>query len=523
MNTALLMRKQTLLLAAVLLLIHVEFSTAHRFSWSAAIKPIVSQHHYSSPTRQASYRQRLDLATADEVDNAVAESAVLRHNNKEKKRQLQQPSSAYIFKRRAREPAATALDESYSDQYQSEALAAIPCSHTKTITRSQTAFSSSSPAVGSKLPPPTPRHSTSTSQTRSSPSLTPTSTRALNFWENMFCGAISRSLAQTIMHPANSMKTMLQNDSTRGQSMLNLLQPKHLHRLTRGAGANLLLSVPSGAVNFAVLEMVRKRLGQLTENAKDSSKNSDRKLLQGPSLDFLSSCISTIACSVVSTPQMVITDNIMAGNYPHLAGAIQGIGGNMGIAGFYRGWWPGLVGKIPSYAITWTLFQQLKQLRTHMSQRPAKDWENAFMGCIASGTTVSILIPLDTIKTRLVTQMANAPNAYKGILDCAVRVAKEEGVGAFYRGLPPRLVSVVPMIGIQFGLYEFMRRTLLDRTVSDAIKERQQKLLDDGLYERDAVFEETLMEVAASADDPNPAPHFMKRFTNKNKSKRLLR
>jgi solute carrier family 25 S-adenosylmethionine transporter 26 len=62
------------------------------------------------------------------------------------------------------------------------------------------------------------------------------------------------------------------------------------------------------------------------------------------------------------------------------------------------------------------------------------------MGCIASATTVSIMIPMDTIKTRLVTQMANSPNAYKGIIDCAVRVAREEGMGAFYKGLPPRLV-----------------------------------------------------------------------------------
>ena len=47
------------------------------------------------------------------------------------------------------------------------------------------------------------------------------------------------------------------------------------------------------------------------------------------------------------------------------------------------------------------------------------------------------------------TGRAITENAYKGIVDCAVRVFREEGIGAFYRGLPPRLVSVVPMIGIQ--------------------------------------------------------------------------
>ena len=126
------------------------------------------------------------------------------------------------------------------------------------------------------------------------------------------------------------------------------------------------------------------------------------------------------------------------------------------------------------------------------------------------------MIPIDTIKTRLVTQMANAPNGYQGIVDCAVRVAREEGIGAFYRGLPPRLVSVVPMIGIQFGVYEFMRRTLLDRHVmSEALKQQQ---LDRGTYGSEAVFEEALMEVAASSDDPSPAPHFLERISNRKRS-----
>ena len=59
------------------------------------------------------------------------------------------------------------------------------------------------------------------------------------------------------------------------------------------------------------------------------------------------------------------------------------------------------------------------------------------------------------MKTQLVTQM-NYPDLvpYMGINDCFWRILKEEGVGAFYRGLVPRLLSVVPMIGIQFGVYE---------------------------------------------------------------------
>lgn len=365
----------------------------------------------------------------------------------------------------------------------------------------------------------------------------PANNRPLVFWENMICGAISRSVAQTIMHPANTMKTMLQNSqrssgggaSGSGVTMMELLQPSQFRRLTAGAGANFVLSVPQGAVNFAVLEFVRKQLGGLVDTTGFLARN---KAALGPGLDFVSSAISTVACSVVSTPQMMITDNIMAGNYPNMPAAIKGLSSQHGVRGFYAGWWPGLVGKIPSYALTWTFFQQLKRLRDRVSHRPATDIENSIMGCLASGTTVCIMIPMDTIKTRLVTQAGRAiasDQAYKGIIDCAVRVAREEGVGAFYRGLPPRLVSVVPMIGIQFGVYEFMKRVMQKRQIEvmllaeekklaakraslqlKSVSDKKARLSGIGDYESEEVLQEAAMEVAASPEHPYPAPRFHK-------------
>ena len=63
---------------------------------------------------------------------------------------------------------------------------------------------------------------------------------------------------------------------------------------------------------------------------------------------------------------------------------------------------------------------------------------------------LSIMIPMDTVKTRLVTQTAQPGVVpYKGVLRTLSRIVKEEGVGPIYRSLTPRLVSVVPMIGIQ--------------------------------------------------------------------------
>eukprot|EP00594_Rhizosolenia_setigera_P011548 CAMPEP_0178958022 /NCGR_PEP_ID=MMETSP0789-20121207/11312_1 /TAXON_ID=3005 /ORGANISM="Rhizosolenia setigera, Strain CCMP 1694" /LENGTH=349 /DNA_ID=CAMNT_0020640483 /DNA_START=471 /DNA_END=1520 /DNA_ORIENTATION=+ len=349
----------------------------------------------------------------------------------------------------------------------------------------------------------------------------------------MVCGATSRSVAQTIMHPANTMKTILQSRSTATGSKATfreLARPKNLKLLTRGAGAQFILSVPHGAVNFAVLEFVRRRMTILAQKSLQQSKgkfadDSDSKL--GPGLDFLSSAISTVCCSIVSTPQMMITDNIMAGTYPNLVGAISGITKKDGILGFYTGWFPGLAGKIPSYGLTWTFFQQLKRMQLVIYKRDPKDYENSIMGCIASATTVCILIPMDTIKTRLVTQ-ANYPDLvpYKGIIDCAKRVKAEEGMIAFYRGLAPRLFSVVPMIGIQFGVYEFMKKVMLAASTAELSNDYRRKIMNSGIsqnqdYESD--FAGVAMEVAADDDQPFPAPKFHRIKSRPSKVKRSTR
>jgi hypothetical protein len=83
------------------------------------------------------------------------------------------------------------------------------------------------------------------------------------------------------------------------------------------------------------------------------------------------------------------------------------------------------------------------------------------MGCIAAVTAVFVMLPMDTIKTRINTSSSAGMDPYKGIIDAAWRIAHEEGYATFYKGMTPRLISVVPMIGIQFGLKEYMKKTML--------------------------------------------------------------
>ena len=121
-------------------------------------------------------------------------------------------------------------------------------------------------------------------------------------------------------------------------TMSQIAKAENINMLTRGAGAQLALSIPHGAVNFAVLEYVRSRMNALTMKSEWASKKKESNAAFGPAMDFVSSAVATVCCSAVSTPQMMIVDNIMAGTYPNLFKAVRGLSADRGIAGFYTGW-----------------------------------------------------------------------------------------------------------------------------------------------------------------------------------------
>lgn len=160
-------------------------------------------------------------------------------------------------------------------------------------------------------------------------------TDQLTYMQTMTAGALSRTMAQTLMHPANTYKTLLQvRGSGKAGGVLSKLTPE---RLLRGVDAQFIMSLPHGAFYFFVIDQVKTKLSTVM----DSKFN----FLQ----DFASSTISTVFCSIVSTPQMVLTDRLMAGVYPTTMDAVRNILKTEGIAGMYTGWWPALAQKIPSY------------------------------------------------------------------------------------------------------------------------------------------------------------------------------
>ncbi|KAF0695186.1 Aste57867_13993 [Aphanomyces stellatus] len=84
-----------------------------------------------------------------------------------------------------------------------------------------------------------------------------------------------------------------------------------------------------------------------------------------------------------------------------------------------------------------------------------------FTGMVAGMLGPVFNTPVDVAKTRLMAQSNKVGEAakYNGMVHCIQTVAKEEGFGALYRGLIPRMARVAPGQGITFAVMEFVCKT----------------------------------------------------------------
>ena len=91
---------------------------------------------------------------------------------------------------------------------------------------------------------------------------------------------------------------------------------------------------------------------------------------------------------------------------------------------------------------------------------------------ICCSLTHGALTPVDVVKTRLMTQVASEGVVlYKGAGDACVRILKEEGVGAFYKGIVPRVSYVAPLFGISATINTLTKRAFVQRKKSKLAQE----------------------------------------------------
>ncbi|KAJ5147721.1 hypothetical protein N7526_001073 [Penicillium atrosanguineum] len=116
-----------------------------------------------------------------------------------------------------------------------------------------------------------------------------------------------------------------------------------------------------------------------------------------------------------------------------------------GLAAFYRGLAPNLIGNSTSWALYFLCYSSFKD--AICSYREREGWmltsSDYFLASGTAGALTSIITnPIWVIKTRMLSTGSQVPGAYPSFVSGARQIYCTEGVPGFYRGLVPALFGV---------------------------------------------------------------------------------
>lgn len=141
----------------------------------------------------------------------------------------------------------------------------------------------------------------------------------------------------------------------------------------------------------------------------------------------------------------------------HIMPAVRDIWRDGGILGFFRGNGLNVLKVAPESAIRFYTYETLKKLIAKAKGDEEKTNIGAsgrlFAGGLAGAVAQTAIYPMDLVKTRLQTYVCEGGKVPKiGAMSRDILV--QEGPRAFYRGLVPSLIGIIPYAGIDLAAYE---------------------------------------------------------------------
>ena len=134
---------------------------------------------------------------------------------------------------------------------------------------------------------------------------------------------------------------------------------------------------------------------------------------------------------------------------------------NLGLVGLYKGASACLLRDVPFSGIYFPTYNHLK--RDFFGEGPNKKLgilQLLTAGAIAGMPAAYLTTPCDVIKTRLQVEARKGETKYTSLRHCARTVYREEGLRAFFKGGPARVLRSSPQFGFTLASYEFLQKIL---------------------------------------------------------------
>lgn len=294
----------------------------------------------------------------------------------------------------------------------------------------------------------------------------------LGFFENFMLSGIAAGISKTAAAPIERVKLLVQNqDEMIKQGRLDkpytgvldctkrVMATEGIAPFWRGNLANVLRYFPTQALNFAFKDSI-KAMFKVDKSASPTTKFAVNIASGG----FAGSLSLTVVYSLDFARTRLANDNKSKDGTRQYNGLIDVYKKTLatdGISGIYRGFVISCVGIFIYRGMYFGLYDTLKPILIG-------DGGSAFLSFFLGwGVTIVaglMSYPIDTIRRRMM-MTSGGGVAYKGSIDCAAQIMKNEGFMSMMKGAGANILRGVAGAGV-LSLYDKMQQLLFGKVYS---------------------------------------------------------
>mmetsp|Transcript_19142 Transcript_19142/g.53311 ORF Transcript_19142/g.53311 Transcript_19142/m.53311 type:complete len:300 (+) Transcript_19142:63-962(+) len=262
----------------------------------------------------------------------------------------------------------------------------------------------------------------------------------------------SAVITVSFIHPIDVVKTRIQVSSEysalgMGGSVKKVMSDEGFTALWKGVNAAWLREASYTSLRLGLYEPTKILFG-----ANDASAPFYKKFLAGSAAGAIGSLAGN-PFDVLKTKMMTASGK----EVPSITKTAGDLMANQGIGGFYRGIDSNIARAMVLNGTKMACYDQTKEIVVATTGLSKKALPTQFLSAVAAGFFMTCTVsPFDMVRTRLMNQPADA-RIYNNALDCAMKIATQEGPLTFWRGFMPIWSRFAPTTTLQLVIFEQLR------------------------------------------------------------------
>ncbi|XP_068429510.1 calcium-binding mitochondrial carrier protein SCaMC-2-B isoform X2 [Clinocottus analis] len=276
------------------------------------------------------------------------------------------------------------------------------------------------------------------------------------WWRHLVAGGGAGAASRTCTAPLDRLKVLMQVHASKSNSMhitggfSQMIREGGVRSLWRGNGINVIKIAPESAIKFMAYEQMKRLIGSDQETLGITER------LVAGSLAGVTSQSSIYPMEVLKT-RLALRKT---GQYSGILHCAKHIFQKEGVAAFYKGYVPNMLGIIPYAGIDLAVYETLKNYWLQCYATDSAD-PGVFV-LLACGTTSSTCgqlssYPLALVRTRMQAQATLEGGPQMSMSALFRHIIKTEGPLGLYRGLAPNFMKVIPSVSISYVVYESLK------------------------------------------------------------------